>query len=68
MSAYKTASLSACQRRYDNEAEPAHDWRVTARRSRCRQCGEWFTEAAPGNPNICKSCGDDDSTNQESTT
>jgi formylmethanofuran dehydrogenase subunit E len=27
---------------------------------RCRMCGEKFTQAAHGNPNICLKCGNDD--------
>jgi hypothetical protein len=47
-------NLRAAQRHHDNKSEPTHDYRVTLKKIRCRQCGEWKPQG--DDPNVCDDC------------
>ena len=52
----------AAQRRYDNQSEPNHDYRVTFKKIRCPQCGEWKPQG--DDPNICDDCSEENFDNE----
>jgi len=64
--AYSMSALDrlfrAAQRRYDNMSEPECDYRVTFKKIRCRQCGEWKPQG--DDPNVCDECADEDLDNE----
>jgi ribosomal protein L32 len=55
-------NFRAAQRRYDNDSEPTHDYRVTPKMIRCKQCGKW--KQLGDDPNVCDDCANEDLDNE----